>query len=227
MINNFRNNIQEAIHHHKQTKLPNISLIIISALACVLAYIIVATFNGETPDAHFSYESGAITALSAILLTTASALSLAVLVVNVRFNNPDIVLWVLMALGFGFLALDELIGFHEQLGIIIGYYAYSGVFRNWNDVIVILYGVIALPFIVVFLSRIMRYRMLLELFIVAFIFYILHTLIDSLSEPSTTLSAILEESSKLICVLFLALSVFIAFIGTVWNVEMATTTNSD
>ncbi len=84
-----------------------------------------------------------------------------------------------MALGFGFLALDELIGFHERLGIIIGYYAYSSVFRNWNDVIVILYGVIALPFIVVFLSHIMRHRMLLELFIVAFIFYSLHTLIDS------------------------------------------------
>ncbi len=92
MINNFHNNIHAAIHHRKQTKLPNISLIIISAVACVLAYIIVATLNGETPDAHFSYESGAITALSAILLTTASALALGVLVVNVRFKNPDIVL---------------------------------------------------------------------------------------------------------------------------------------
>ena len=57
--------------------------------------------------------------------------------------------------------------------------------------------------------------MLLEMFTVGFLFYILHTYIDSTNEPRTVTSAIFEESSKLYCVMFLALGAIAGFIGEI------------
>ena len=128
-------------------------------------------------------------------------------------------MWVIMAIGFFFLAMDELMQFHERLGSIMRRYADSGIFRNWNDIIVILYGVLALPVIAALLPGILRYRMYFELIVTAFVFYAIHTLIDATQSPRTQVSMILEESAKLLCVMFLALGTFIAFLGALWNSE--------
>ena len=93
---------------------------------------------------------------------------------------------------------------------------------SWNDVIVILYGVVALPVVLALLPDILRYRMVLELFVIAFVFYVLHTLIDSTQEPYTTTSVILEESAKLFCGAFLALGAFIGFLGVFCKSTMKT-----
>lgn len=124
-----------------------------------------------------------------------------------------------MAAGFAFLTLDELLMFHERLGKTIKDYADSGIFRNWNDIIVILYGVLVLPVVAVFLPSIIRYRMYLELLVTAFVFYAIHTLIDATQSPRTTVSATWEESAKILSVTFLALATFIGFLGTLWNSE--------
>ena len=89
--------------------------------------------------------------------------------------------------------------------------------RRWNDIIVLLYGIVALSIALVLLPDILRYKMLLELFVIAFIFYAIHTLIDSTQDPRTTVSAILEESAKLFCCTFLALGTFIGFLGIFWR----------
>ena len=70
------------------------------------------------------------------------------------------------------------------------------------------------------LPDILRYRMVLELFVVAFVFYVLHTVIDSTQEPYTTTSVILEESAKLFCGTFLALGAFIGFLGVLCKSTM-------
>ncbi len=220
MSTSFRDNLQDGMIYRKQAKLPNVNLVITAVIICTLASILLAMFGipPHKPDEyHFVNESGAITALSAIYLAMASSFSIGTLVVNVRIKNPHTWLWVVMALGFAILALDELLQFHERIGNRIGQYVNSGIFRNWNDVIVILYGVIAIPIMTLFLPEIIRHRLLLELFIVAIVFYGIHTLIDSTQEPRTTMSAIFEESAKLFCVLFLALGAFVAFLGSLWN----------
>ena len=120
---------------------------------------------------------------------------------------------------FRLLALDEVLQFHERFGRFIEQHISSGIFRNWSDIIVIAYGIIALLIIVSIFPSIMRHKMLLELFIVGFIFYCITTLIDSTQEPKTTISVILEESAKLFCVLFLALGTFVGFLGSLWNLK--------
>jgi len=224
MGKSFSDNLREAMIYRKRAKLPRLNLIITSVIICTLAYIVLSIFaipSSKPMEHHFISERGAITALSAILLAMASAFSIGSLVVNVRSGDPHIWLWVVMASGFAILSMDELLQFHERIGSIIGRKVSSGIFKNWNDVIVILYGVIALPIMAVFLPGIIRYRMLPELLAIAFVFYGIHTLIDSIQDPGTTVSIIAEESAKLFCVLFLMLSAFVGFVGSLWNCKLS------
>jgi len=216
----FGDNLRAAMIYRKKANLPNINVLIASVTIFTLAYILYAIIfapAGHSRSYHFVNERGLITVLSAMFLTMASSFSLGSLVVHIREKDSHIWPWVVMALGFAILALDELLLFHEHLGSIIGRYGSFGIFRNWNDVVVILYGVIALPIMGVLLPSIIRYRMILELFAIAFIFYGIHTLIDSTQSPTTTYSIIFEESAKLFCGSFLALGAFVGFLGSLWN----------
>lgn len=219
MLNNFKAGIQQAIAVRKQWVLPDIRLAL--ALACAFNLIYIAIAIAIAPEDereyHFRSERGLITALSALYLASACAFCWAAIAAKVRNGSGDFILWILMGLGFAFLAIDEIAQFHERVGSIIGDEYDSGSFRNWNDVIVIAYGFIALPFVIALLPRLLQYRWLMEFFIIGFVFYVLHTVIDSVSSPRTTTSVILEESSKLFCGLFLMAGTFIGFIGELWR----------
>ena len=220
MITRFSSHLRKAIIYRQQMKLPNVVLIITIVTAVTLAYILLATIaipSNAQRDIHFASEQGAITALSAIFLAMASAFSMASFMMLIRANDRHMWLWILMAAVFAFLAFDELLQFHERIGSVLDSRAASGAFRNWNDVIVILYGAIALPVMAALTPQLIRYRGVMELFGVAFLLYGIHTLIDSTQEPRTILSVILEESAKLISVEFLALGAFIGFLGILWN----------
>ncbi|TKB48163.1 hypothetical protein FCL40_13620 [Ferrimonas sediminicola] len=224
MDNNFSDRLREAVAYRKQTRLPNVNLIISFVSLSTLAYIVLALFaipSGTLPDYHFVNEGGAITALSAIYLAMASSFSMGALAVTIRAKDSNVWPWVIMTLGFGVLALDELLQFHERFGSVLGQYMESGMFRNWNDVIVILYGVVALLIVASILPSLIRCKMLPELFVIGFVFYGIHTFIDATQEPRTVVSAIFEESAKLLCVLFLALGSFVGFLGILWNFNPA------
>ena len=222
MNNRFVDNIRESLKLRKQAALPAVTSIFLAVLVFTLAYIAISIqFVPERKQLAFNFisERGSVTVLSAIFLSMACSFSIASLVVNLRDKTAPILMWVIMAAGFFFLAMDELMQFHERLGVTMKHYADAGIFRNWNDIIVILYGVLALPVIAALLPGILRYRMFFELIVIAFVFYAIHTLIDATQSPRTQVSMILEESAKLLCVMFLALGTFIAFLGALWNSE--------
>ena len=74
--------------------------------------------------------------------------------------------------------------------------------RRWNDVIVFLYGVLALPVSLYFLPSVLRFPKVFEYFFLAGSCYIVHTAIDSVVSPPTVHSVIIEESAKLFCSAF-------------------------
>ena len=218
-----RQSLQAALAYRRHAALPGFRWVTVGMIGFTLTYIICSIWGapeGKPPQYHFVSERGTITAMSAVLLAMAGTFSLAVLTVNicdcVREEPPKEALpfwpWVLLALGFVSLSLDEVAQFHERLGFVIAEHASSGIFRNWNDVIVILYGVVAIIFLFLLLPHLLRYRFLLEFFAIAFLFYVIHTLIDSTQRPKTT-TIILEESAKLFCSAFLTLGTFCAFLG--------------
>jgi hypothetical protein len=215
--------IKDALAYRATMQLPPINLMVASVVIGTITYLALAIVirpTGTSREFNFIQESGAVTALSAIFLAMASAFSIGALTISIRASDRATWLWGVMALGFGFLAMDELLQFHERVGKVLDHTAGSGPFRGWNDVIVILYGLLALPIAGALLPTILRYRHVLELFTLAFFFYGVHTVIDSTQEPPTTLSVICEESAKLICGVFLMLGSFTGFLGDLWNMNI-------
>lgn len=216
----FTEPLKEAIDYRKKSAVQGLGWAIVVAVVFTLAYILLALLTHPSDRSihyHFYSERGLITGMSGIFLAFAGAFSLATLLTQIKARIPVIWPWILMVLGFSFLALDEVVQFHERLGDFIGDRHSAGDFRNWNDIIVILYGVVALPVFVLFIPAIARYKLALEIFSCAFLFYVIHTVLDSVSEPRTELSVILEESAKLFCGAFLALGALVCFLGALWG----------
>lgn len=188
-------------------------------LACVLfalvtVYIVAAiVLVPSTQEREFNFvdERGAITVLSAIFMSMGCGFAFAAFWVSLGATTAVRRFWLLVSAGIGFFVLDELLQFHERIGNRIneldpfGLYS-SEAIRGWDDVIVIMYGVVALPVGVILLRTIVKFPTFLKLIAAAFLFYVVHTAIDSLTEPRTTLSVICEESCKLYSTLLIALA---------------------
>ena len=156
---------------------------------------------------HFD-EQGLVTALSAVALAFASAFSFVVFYLRVKDFNLGSLFWLILALGCWFLSLDEQLMFHERGGRLVETMGAGPAefFRNWNDLIVITYGVAALAAAAVFRREILKCRMFAVLFAIGFGFYALHTGIDSIFPKSLTWKDIPEESAKLLSVFALMLA---------------------
>ncbi len=216
MIQLFQRNYKKALAQRAQVTLPKlrkpIALLTIGTVVFLVIAVMIAPENH--PGRYFKKEGGMATTLSAIFLALASIFS------GVSFNlsraRTDFLkfFWLLAAVGFAFLFLDELIGFHEMTGRFLApAVEVPEGFRNWNDIVVILYGIVALFVMAGFLPEIFRYPKVMEMMGVAFLFYFIHTLVDSTQEPRTDISAIIEESAKVFCGEYLAISMFVAILG--------------
>jgi len=188
-----------------------ISIVISTLVAIYILLAIVLIPANATRHFNFVDERGAITVLSAVFLAMGCGFGFASFLLSAGSARSVRCFWSLVSAALGFLVLDELLQFHERIGNrldgidLLGLTS-SGTIRGWNDVIVILYGLIAVPVGVMLLPIMVRYQTFLKLICSAFVAYVLHTTIDSLVEPPTILSVILEESAKLFCSLFVALA---------------------
>lgn len=118
-----------------------------------------------------------------------------------------------------FLALDEQLQFHERLSQWLGDGQSSGrvfgTFRNWNDLVVMAYGVVALPVFAWMIPALLRVPRVVELMALGLVSYACHTAVDSVAEPPTGASMAIEESFKLLTSAFLALSTFAGLLGMI------------
>lgn len=220
MLKKYFPDTVEALEFRKTTEIPHLGRIIFISVVLILLYIALAIKlvpSSEGVEFNFVSERGAITAFSAVLLALASAFSFGTVLLKVRKGERCYSVWFVLMLGFLFLAFDELLLIHEIIGAHIGEVRDAGSFKNWNDVVVIVYGMIAVPIGAFYFSELLRYKMVIELFVVGFIFYIAHTYIDSVFHDPTPQSIIYEESYKLFSVGFLAIGSFVGFLEVLWN----------
>ncbi len=92
------------------------------------------------------------------------------MVTIIRAGDVHARVWLLLAIGFAFLSFDEMLQFHEHVSNLIARFAGAGIFRNWNDIIVLLYGFIALSILIAILPGLLRWRTVAEMFAVGFVF---------------------------------------------------------
>jgi len=179
----------------------------ITALSLLLAP------EGEDLDYQFAEEDGFATVLSSFTLAVAAAFAFVCLSIRSIRSIDDrkpTRMWGLFALGFAFLSIDEVFQIHEQIGWFLHDHVDSGPFRNWNDVVVIGYGLIAIPLVWTVLPDFLKQKKMPELLALGFLFYVAHTLTDSFVEYATTTSILIEESFKLACNLLIAIGVYSA-----------------
>ncbi len=216
MIHMFRREFNEALAQRAHVTLPELKKPIAFLAIGTLIYLSIAVMIApeDQKGRYFIQEGGMVTTLSAIFLALASIFS--GVCFNLSRTRTDLFryFWLLTTMGFAFLFLDELLRFHEMTGRYLD--PAVGVpegFRRWDDIVVILYGVVALFIMAGFLPELFRYPRVVEMMGMAFLFYFIHTLVDSTQEPRTDLSAIIEESAKVFCAEYLAISMFVASLG--------------
>jgi len=205
------NRLKNAIAERKEFVRPPLGRLIILVLAGLTLYITLAWIAGPESQKSYNFvdERGSVTVLSALFFAMAG--SFAIIAFVLSKNNVTVYrfFWLLAAIVFLFFAFDELLRFHEAMGWVTKQILGSSqTFRNWNDLIVIGYGIAGIVCLIVFLPEILRYPQFLELLLLAFLFYAIHTAIDAAIAPRTVLSGVVEESAKLFCAAFLVLSMF-------------------
>ena len=218
----FFKNHKAALDYRKRIGSPKVLkplvLMTLTSITVILIAIVIAPDNDYghyfSEDHRSLSESGFVTYLSAMFLAAASVL--AGLSFSRLRSRKDWYkyFWLLATLGFGFFFVDELFWLHERTGWWISEStAVPDGYRNWNDIIVIFYGLAALLIMAGFLPEILRFPWVIETLSIAFFFYFIHTLIDSTQYLPYPISTILEESAKVFCNELLALSMLTAFLG--------------
>lgn len=218
----YARTFEAALAHRRQTARPPIKGAAIALLSAFIFSLIAALLmvpEGQGIAYQFASEHGFINTLSGICLGGGSAFAFGCCyLADENAGRRDRLFWLLFGLALAFLATDEFLQFHERIGELMSRMAIDAQgFRNWNDIIVIGYGAVAIVSLLAFLPTLMRYPLLPELMLVAVVFYGLHTVIDITQEPSTHLSHIAEESNKLACSATLMFTAFATLKTMVWN----------
>ena len=216
MIQMFLRHCREALAQRSQVTLPSLKkpivLLIIGTVLYLSFWVMFAPENKR--GTFFIREVGPVTYLSALFLALASIFSGVSFYLSKERTDFSRFFWLLATVGFAFLFLDELMEFHEMWGKwfdrVVGI---PEGFRRWDDIVVILYGFVALFIVAGFLPEIFRYPKVMQMMGIAFLFYFIHTLVDSTQEPRTQMSGIIEESAKVFCSEYLAISMFVAILG--------------
>jgi hypothetical protein len=185
----------------------------------VAVYLLLCILGGTEDQPHRYFREGnAVDTMSAAFLYMAFCFAMACAILYKNGSWWGRLFWILTALACLFLAIDELWQFHERWGSAMKKTALgpTETFRNWNDVIVILYGLGAMVGAALFLAEILRYPRFANVAALGFAFYVLHTLIDS-TQTRTDYSRMWEESMKLFAVGYIAAAMLTAL------VEMART----
>ena len=203
--------IRRALAERRERTAPSSVMLIAVTVGFVSVLIAIAIFTApaDEPADHFK-EDGLVTAASASFLAMAAAFALISFFTMDRRVGRLRFLWLLATFVLFFLALDELMGFHEEIGSFIKHTSVgpSETFRNWNDAIVIGYGVVGLLAMLPFLPEILRHPRVAELIATGFGFFCIHTIIDS-TQRRTDTSMMWEESAKLFAVAFVSLAMLV------------------
>ncbi len=188
----------------------SLSLTIIFGLlvSSIIIGVSVAIGPADRPLFHFG-EDGIVTAFSSVFLAMSGALAMVVLYLRRHDGLIPSLFWFGTMSALIFLSLDELLKFHERGGRLLQgeVMEVHQLFRSWDDLIVIVYGVVAVVGAFIFRREILRNRSFATLLTIGFGFYVLHTAIDSLISRSYLWKDIPEEGAKVTCGLFILLAV--------------------
>ena len=186
-----------------------------AVLLFVAGYVVVAYLSAPAhqPDRYFE-EGQAVDVMSALFLVMAGTFAWACFLLSGHADSVRRAFWLLLAVGFLFVALDELLEIHESLDqwVLRAWLGWPPLFRNWNDVIVLSYGLAGGAFLVAFRHEVRRHPGVVPMLVLGALCYALHTGIDTLIAESAR-KTVVEESAKLAATAFFALAMLAGFLS--------------
>ena len=196
----------------------------LTVLAVLLIFVAsLMIWPAGKPTFHFE-EGGAVTGISPLMLAMSAGFAFVMFLVRNHKELRVRATWLLATAGLMFLALDEQIELHERIGgeidALIQLASYG--LPLANDLIVIGYGIAAIPVLIYALPELLRWRGVLETFIIAALFFVIHTVIDTTDLESDPMWFIAEETAKLICVSFIFVAMLTLVMAAVRTISLGT-----
>jgi len=194
---------------------PRLGGLVAVTAACIGAYIgLSVLFAPRGVIAYnFASEQGTVTTLSTGMLLMAACLA-AMGFWSVREDSSRArLLWAALTVVMSYFAVDEVMEFHERVGEFLNAHVPRGPFRNWNDIVVILYGIAVIPLALLLWHEVLRYRRLFTMLVVTGLLYVGTTSVDTLTTTPTDLSNIVEEGLKGTCSTFFMLSMLTGLVA--------------
>jgi len=165
-----------------------------------LVYLYACYLAGSDDRPHFFFrEGGLVDCLSGVYLASGALLAWMNWKLRPASRPAEAAFWLVTAIGLAVLAFDERFQLHEQLDNrwLLETYGRPLIGKNWNDVIVIIYGAGALLAGLLGGPPMARLRALRGFLALGFVFYVLHTATDVLRERGPT-TYLIEEPFKLL-----------------------------
>jgi hypothetical protein len=163
-------------------------------LAIIFFAILLGLYRRGNPTRHFN-EGRFTTVVSCVQLLAVSVLSFRIFTLRrqaaARTTNKNFgyAIWLLIAIGFVFLASDEAFQFHEKLGMTIRRsldLPKDWVSKRFNDVLIGLYGVIGIGTLWICRREILMFRNeMLRLLLIGFITMFVAVIFDMLSSDKS------------------------------------------
>jgi hypothetical protein len=176
-----------------------IAILVVDALIIGIP-IVIAVAGGNAPNEYLG-EDGIPTYLSFAQLLAAATLTTLVFVLRRRApgeggQTGTQFLWLAMALGFLYLAFDELLMVSQSIGDLINS-AFEierpAIAERTGDVVVALYGVIGLIVLVVCRRELLRYRTAISLLVAGIVLMVCTVVLDILSNRADLLGGLVSE----------------------------------
>lgn len=184
----------------------------------LLAYLIIfdlflvafSVIVPEDPKAYFK-EFQLITWISALKLLSIAYINRQIYQIQLNNKKSKFAnLWFLISAGFIFLFLDEVLLIHENIDktihILLGINE-TGLSDRIDDLIVIIYAVIGVFILRHYKYEILRFRESIPYLVLGFLFLILRTIIDTVTNRADIIPNIISDPESLVLVSnFLAVS---------------------
>ena len=143
--------------------------ILLLTLFINLLFVGIGLFIGKTPEQYFAKEASYITWVSFLQLLIISNLSWQ----TFKLKKNRSLLWAIIAVGFLFLATDEVIRIHENLDHIIHrifHMKETAISDRLDDAIVGIYGLIGIWVLYFYREELSKYKKILPLIVISLIF---------------------------------------------------------
>src|SRR4051794_13880657 len=183
-----------------------VTVLVYIGLSVVFAPPSVLDQYGTALPYNFKSERGTITLLSTAMFLLAACFAGKALAGVWAERGRTRLLWLLLTVVMAYFTVDEVAQFHERSGDFLDAHLPKGPFRTYNDVVVIMYGLVALPAALLLWREVLRYPRLLTMLLITGVLYVATTSVDTFTEDATPVSVVLEEGIKVCCSTFFALS---------------------